>query len=217
MDSKKQQLSKPKIASKFLYDCSKIQKFKKSTLNLVNNTQVIRQVLKQHAEKKTSKNLKLTFIALSASDLIDGIAKVEKYLTNLSYFFIKSVDLNKYYDVHLHYLINLTHIHTVLEANKYCYSNTNLYDLNDARRVFYLAEHMANNAVFGYQKTPQKTKLFTVIRSAFIFKKTREQFGLTRINYFTSINITSIIHQQLLLQIINLLKLPCELKIQINN
>lgn len=64
-------------------------------------------------------------------------------------------------------------------------------------------------------RTPKKTRIFTVTRSPFVFKKTREQFDLNKISHYTTIKCSSNSYKKLLLQYLSTLKLNSELKINI--
>lgn len=63
------------------------------------------------------------------------------------------------------------------------------------------------------QKTLNSIQLFTVIRSPFVFKKTREQFNLQKVFYNVTINSHSPIQKELFIQCFSLLRLPVELEI----
>jgi hypothetical protein len=63
------------------------------------------------------------------------------------------------------------------------------------------------------QKTLNSTQLFTVIRSPFVFKKTREQFIKQLLSYSVTIKLHSPIQKQLFIQCLSLLRLPVELEI----
>lgn len=67
------------------------------------------------------------------------------------------------------------------------------------------------------RKAPASTRIFTVTRSPFIFKKTREQFALAKNFYYSTIKMTSNMHLQLLLYYLGLIKLPVEFKIMITH
>lgn len=67
------------------------------------------------------------------------------------------------------------------------------------------------------RKAPASSRIFTVTRSPFIFKKTREQFALTKNFYYSTIKTTSNMHLQLLLNYLGLIKLPVEFKIMITH
>lgn len=60
----------------------------------------------------------------------------------------------------------------------------------------------------------ESTSLFTVIRSPFVYKKTREQFGLNKKTWRIHLSLSST-QQVRLLQLLTQLKLPAELTIQI--
>lgn len=64
------------------------------------------------------------------------------------------------------------------------------------------------------QKTFNSRELFTVIRSPFVFKKTREQFIKQQLSYIVSIDLDSPIQKQLLIQYLSLLRLPVEFEIR---
>ena len=63
------------------------------------------------------------------------------------------------------------------------------------------------------QKPPHGTKLFTVIRSPFVFKKTREQFILQKQSYFIIVKLQNPVQKRFLIQCIGSLRLPAELEI----
>jgi hypothetical protein len=63
------------------------------------------------------------------------------------------------------------------------------------------------------QKALNSTQLFTVIRSPFVFKKTREQFIKQLLSYSVIIKLHSPIQKQLFIQYLSLLRLPVELEI----
>nr|YP_010021470.1 ribosomal protein S10 [Ulva fenestrata]QOL10311.1 ribosomal protein S10 [Ulva fenestrata] len=60
-------------------------------------------------------------------------------------------------------------------------------------------------------------KLFTLIRSPFVFKKTREQFSLQRISSHIAITLANAAQKQFLIKNLRLLKLPVELKVVSRN
>jgi ribosomal protein S10 len=63
------------------------------------------------------------------------------------------------------------------------------------------------------QKAPQRSQLFTVIRSPFVFKKTREQFSLQKQSYFVIVKLQNPTQKQFLIQCLGSLRLPAELEI----
>nr|YP_010003116.1 ribosomal protein S10 [Ulva sp. TM708]AZP40148.1 ribosomal protein S10 [Ulva sp. TM708] len=60
-------------------------------------------------------------------------------------------------------------------------------------------------------------KLLTLIRSPFVFKKTREQFSLQRISSHIAITLANAAQKQFLIENLRLLKLPVELKVVSRN
>lgn len=58
----------------------------------------------------------------------------------------------------------------------------------------------------------KSTKVFTVIRSPFVYKKTREQFALCKRAYHIPLQLTKA-QQSIFVQFVSELKLPAELKI----
>jgi hypothetical protein len=60
-------------------------------------------------------------------------------------------------------------------------------------------------------------KLFTLIRSPFVFKKTREQFSLQTISSNIAITLANAAQKQFLIKNLRLLKLPVELKVVSRN
>jgi ribosomal protein S10 len=63
------------------------------------------------------------------------------------------------------------------------------------------------------QKTLNSNQLFTVTRSPFVFKKTREQFIKRQLSYNIKIELHSPTQKQLFIQCLTLLRLPVELEI----
>lgn len=63
------------------------------------------------------------------------------------------------------------------------------------------------------QKELNSTQLFTVIRSPFVFKKTREQFIKQQLSCSVIIELHSPMQKQLFIQCLSLLRLPVELEI----
>jgi ribosomal protein S10 len=63
------------------------------------------------------------------------------------------------------------------------------------------------------QKTLNSNQLFTVTRSPFVFKKTREQFIKRQLSYNIKIELHSPTQKQLFVQCLSLLRLPVELEI----
>lgn len=61
---------------------------------------------------------------------------------------------------------------------------------------------------------PQRTSLYTVIKSPHVFKKTREQFATTANKKVLTIHLASKVARSLVLESFLLLKLPCEVKIK---
>jgi ribosomal protein S10 len=180
--------------------------------------------------QKSASMLKLTLISFTIKDLADSISILDNYFSHLSNFFIKLCYNNKSINSNLKSNSYLATVRCrfaelfLLEAQskdvkkstrtQQCVMHCTSINKSD---VLQLAQQIAHTCVLtSYQKIPQSTKLFTLTRSSFIFKKTREQFGLTKKSYFTSIIIKSKTQQQLLLQLITLLKLPVEIKIQSN-
>lgn len=66
-------------------------------------------------------------------------------------------------------------------------------------------------------QTTNSTKLLTVIRAPFVFKKTREQFSLQRLSSHIVITLANSAQKQFLIQNLRLLKLPTELKVVSRN
>lgn len=64
-------------------------------------------------------------------------------------------------------------------------------------------------------KSISNISLVTVPRSPFVFKKTREQFGISSHTYYTHIKISHKNHTEMLLTGLYMLKLPCEVKIDL--
>jgi ribosomal protein S10 len=189
--------------------------------------------------QKSVPMLKLTLISFTIKDLADSIRILDNYFSNLSNFFIKSCYNNKSINFNLQansylatvryrfaelFLLSEAQSKGVKKPSKgfkkptgYAQQRVTHCTYIHKSDILQLAQQIARTSVLtSYQKIPQRTKLFTLTRSAFIFKKTREQFGLTKKSYFTSIIIKSKTQQQLLLQFITLLKLPIEIKIQSN-
>lgn len=63
------------------------------------------------------------------------------------------------------------------------------------------------------QKMSKSTQLFTVTRSPFVFKKTREQFTKQQLSYNIILKFHTKIQKQLFIQWVGLLRLPVELEI----
>lgn len=63
------------------------------------------------------------------------------------------------------------------------------------------------------QKISKSTQLFTVTRSPFVFKKTREQFIKQQLSYNIILKFHTKIQKQLFIQWVGLLRLPVELEI----
>jgi ribosomal protein S10 len=182
--------------------------------------------------QKSVPMLKLTLISFTIKDLADSIRILDNYFSNLSNFFIKSCYNNQSINSNLQansylatvrcrfaelFLLSEAQSKGVKKPTGYAQQRATHCTYIHKSDILQLAQQIARTSVLtSYQKIPQRTKLFTLTRSAFIFKKTREQFGLTKKSYFTSIIIKSKTQQQLLLQFITLLKLPIEIKIQSN-
>lgn len=77
-----------------------------------------------------------------------------------------------------------------------------------AQRMVYIT----SAPLFG--RLPTKNRLFTTLRSPFVFKKTREQFQCTKFTYTSVLDFKCQSEQQQLIILLKLLKLPSELKIQ---
>lgn len=155
--------------------------------------------------------LKLTLQCVSKKDFIKSIYILEMLFNNMADFFMNTshqhlprININK--------VLNTQQeaqqaVEEQAEHTHRMYNYTNLQT--------YVAMNIANCSVMtNYQKCPSKTSLYTLIRSPFVFKKTREQFGVSKTTYYTSIFITGNTHAKILLTFIKLLKLPVELKIQ---
>jgi ribosomal protein S10 len=81
------------------------------------------------------------------------------------------------------------------------------------RNSLALADVMNLKNTKNRAKPSRHTRKFTVIRSPFVFKKTREQFGLTKHGITLKFNLNG--HEQnLLIHYLSLLRLPCECKIK---
>lgn len=74
-------------------------------------------------------------------------------------------------------------------------------------------QHFTKNKFKNVQKTVQNTHLFTVIRAAFVFKKTREQFAFNKKMLILTISLQNKAMQNLVILILSALKLPSEVKI----
>jgi hypothetical protein len=83
------------------------------------------------------------------------------------------------------------------------------------RYLFKSSAFLDNNGPIDkqMQKAFNSTQLFTVIRSPFVFKKTREQFIKQLLSYSVTIKLHSPIQKQLFIQCLSLLRLPVELEI----
>jgi ribosomal protein S10 len=79
------------------------------------------------------------------------------------------------------------------------------------------SEYCLDHSLHLYQKQMQKavynTQVFTVIRSPFVLKKTREQFIKQLLSYSVRIKLHSPIQKQVFIQCLSLLRLPVELEI----
>jgi ribosomal protein S10 len=86
---------------------------------------------------------------------------------------------------------------------------------NRNRHFFKSSVFLDSNGPIGkqIQKISNSTQLFTVARSPFVFKKTREQFIKQEFSYIIKIKLHSPIQKQLFIQCISLLRLPVELEI----
>ena len=87
---------------------------------------------------------------------------------------------------------------------------------NYANRYFFKwCELFANNSSINKQihKPLHSTKLFTVVRSPFVFKKTREQFSSQKLSYSILAKLQNPMQKLFLIQSLGLLRLPCELDI----
>lgn len=63
-----------------------------------------------------------------------------------------------------------------------------------------------------FSQPKKTTKVFTVIRAPFVFKKSREQFGQAKTTIATNFTLQSNEQHRLLLQLLSVLKVPAELK-----
>ena len=64
-----------------------------------------------------------------------------------------------------------------------------------------------------HSKPLHSTQLFTVIRSPFVFKKTREQFSSQKLAYCILVKFENPMQKLFLIQSLGLVRLPCELNI----
>lgn len=105
---------------------------------------------------------------------------------------------------------NIRKQHLNIVLNKYT-----LITKQKQNQVFscFAKQVVTKNQFKNVQKAVQSTHLFTVIRAAFVFKKTREQFTLNKKQYTLTIAIQNKAMQNLLLQCLSSLKLPAEVKI----
>jgi ribosomal protein S10 len=87
------------------------------------------------------------------------------------------------------------------------YSKTNML-------VFWRFAEALSDVTMGYSN-PKPLQRHTVIRSAFVYKKTREQFGLRMRTYRFYFRHTKF-QQKIFLTWISQLKLPAELKVRFN-
>ena len=109
----------------------------------------------------------------------------------------------------------------------YCFKKASLFSaLNNYYNFYWRSSLFKQHVIKAVQqhtflstirKAPASSRIFTVTRSPFIFKKTREQFALTKNFYYSTIKTTSNMHLQLLLNYLGLMKLPVELKIMITH
>ena len=84
-----------------------------------------------------------------------------------------------------------------------------------SRYFFKWCELFASNHSINKQmhKPVQSTKQFTVVRSPFVFKKTREQFSSQKLSYRILVKLQNPMQKLFLIQSLGLLRLPCELDI----
>jgi hypothetical protein len=179
--------------------------------------------------------LKLTLISYTIDDLIHSTRMIERCFSDLGHQLIQLSTTSSMYPVNNHKShIPVRLFKTNSASDCFTMANNGLHNTVHDKTLSKLQTNgplcYGTNGPsiglfsmgichlnLGYQNIPQTTKLFTVTRASFVFKKTREQFGLSKKAYVSSIPITSKIQQQVLLQLLNLLKLPVELKIQVNH
>ena len=154
-------------------------------------------------------NLKLVLNSTVIKDIINSINLIECYLNNLSCFLTHKVEFK-------FNALNAIRGHWSIYKTYYPLKNSlkQSYDQMHFKQLFIKISQQLNTTIFSgtIQKLPQSTKVFTVTRAPFVFKKTSEQFGYTKRSYHLRVKIRSKIHLQLLFQLLGLLKLPSELK-----
>lgn len=80
-------------------------------------------------------------------------------------------------------------------------------------RVYWLLAKALADTTGGYS-SPNRLKRYTVIRSAFVYKKTREQFGLRMRTYRFQFRLTKLL-QNVFLTWLSQLQLPAELTVRV--
>lgn len=155
--------------------------------------------------KHNKTTLILRYKSYVKKDLIESIRLSHLFVTQLNKFLICRVSSS------------------IPQKNESCEKVLNCLSLNQSQkyqtryynsRVFVdlaaaLAKTLCNSS---HQKIKQTTSRFTVIRSPFVFKKTREQFGLKKHVCEIVLNLNQN-EQEFLLPLLSQLRLPGELQL----
>lgn len=165
------------------------------------------------ASPMTAAGLTLVFSSGAIKDVIKAVQLVNKLLTNLSSWLMTRALCC--YGSPSKFKTNTCVALQLPSSQKLGLGFKALVAQQKHARVFsdFAQQFATKNMCKNVQKAPQSTSIFTVIRAAFVFKKTREQFAINNKRYYVTIAIQSKAQQNLLIQCLSLLKLPAEVKI----
>lgn len=149
----------------------------------------------------------LIFSSFEKSDLNNALNLFQKYLTSLTN------RLTALKDFKIIKGMNAIHASRVSGASSGAPSSK----LQDSKIAGILRAVRDLNQPFKSTDICLSTKLYTVIRSPHVFKKTREQFAMTKIKRIVQLNFQSKAALRLLIDSLILLKLPAEVKVIIRD
>ena len=113
-------------------------------------------------------------------------------------------------------LLNSLVLNLQSKDQKLCLCAEVLQKSNYSNRYFFKwCELFATNSSINKQihRPLHSTQLVTVVRSPFVFKKTREQFSSQKLSYRILVKLQNPMQKLFLIQSLGLLRLPCELEI----
>lgn len=155
-----------------------------STFNLLKNFKISKDTLFQKKQKTRIKHIPLNLDLLMKQPLTELLEKSYEYIQRPK-------------QTQSGFLLS------ILKKTNYCsrYWSSSTF----------LGSHGPINKQI--QKLSKKAQFFTITKSPFVFKKTREQFIKQQVSYHVTVRFHSPIHKELLIKYLTLLRLPVELDI----